>query len=80
MELIGQIAIFLATLCYALNGVSTRRMPAANNIDKATAVVITATLFLLLACVMFEPFDDLGRASFSKWMILLYLGLVPTAL
>ncbi len=79
-ELIGQLAIFLAAFCYALNSVSTRRMPPAHVLDKATAVVITASLLLLVACLLFEPFNDLGRASMDKWLILLYLGLIPTAL
>lgn len=79
-EIVGQIAIFLAAFCYALNSVSTRRMPAAHVLDKATAVVITASLLLLAACLIFEPFENLGRASREKWLILLYLGLIPTAL
>ena len=78
-ELIGQLAIFLAAFCYALNSVSTRRMPAADNIDKATAVLIVAATILLTACFFLEPFEGLDRAPLSKWLILLYLGLIPTA-
>ena len=79
-ELLGQIAIFIASVCYALNGVSTRRMPPADNIDKATAVVIAASFMLIVACLWFEPFIGLDRASIGTWTILLYLGVVPTAL
>ena len=79
-ELIGQIAIFLASLCYALNAVTTRRMPPADNIDKATAVLIAAALMMLVACLLFEPFSGLGSISLEKWLILVYLGLFPTAL
>ncbi|WP_198662982.1 DMT family transporter [Cohaesibacter intestini] len=79
-ELIGQIAIFIASFCYALNSVSTRRMPPADNIDKATAVLITASLILIALCLLFEPFTGLDRAPMEKWLILLYLGIVPTAL
>ena len=78
-ELIGQLAIFLGSLCYALNSVSTRRMPPADNIDKATAVVTTAAVMLIAACLAFEPFEDLGRASLPDYLILLYLGIIPTA-
>lgn len=80
MEFIGQLAIFLAASCYALNSVSTRRMPAASNLDKATMVVITASLLLLLACAAFEPFPSLETTKTSSWIILAYLGLIPTAL
>ncbi len=79
-ELVGQVAIFIASFCYALNSVSTRRMPPANNIDKATAVLITASLILITLCLLFEPFTGLDRAPMEKWLILLYLGVVPTAL
>ena len=80
MELIGQLAIFIASFCYALNSVATRRMPSADNIDKATAVVTTASVILLSSCFLFEPFTNLSEVSPSSWIILLYLGLIPTAL
>ncbi|WP_319532905.1 DMT family transporter [uncultured Cohaesibacter sp.] len=79
-ELLGQIAIFIASFCYALNGVSTRKMPPADNIDKATAVVTTAASLLLIAALFTEPNPHLGEASLLKWSILIYLGVIPTAL
>ncbi|PLW75212.1 DMT family transporter [Cohaesibacter celericrescens] len=78
-EMIGQVAIFLASFCYALNSVSTRRMPEADNIDKATAVVIVAAILLLLACFVAEPFPGFDSAPLSSWLILIYLGFIPTA-
>ncbi|SNY90988.1 Permease of the drug/metabolite transporter (DMT) superfamily [Cohaesibacter sp. ES.047] len=78
-EVIGQIAIFIASFCYALNSVSTRRMPPADNIDKATAVVTTAATLLIIAALGLEPNGFAVEASIAKWSILLYLGLVPTA-
>lgn len=80
MELIGQLAIFLAAFCYAASGVLTRRMPQADNIDKATVVVLIAALMLLIACWIFNPEISIETTPLHSWLILAYLGLVPTAI
>lgn len=80
MELIGQLAIFLAAFCYAASGVVTRRMPPADNIDKATMVVIIAAIMLLIACWIANPQISLESTPLHSWLILAYLGLVPTAI
>ena len=79
-ELIGQLAIVLAALCYALNSVSTRRMPSADNLDKATAVLAVAAIILISACLIQAPPANLHQVPNSHWAILTYLGLIPTAL
>ncbi len=79
MELIGILAIFIASLCYALNSVVTRKMPAASNVDKATAVVTTAAILLLLMTLSLEPASSISSAPIMSWIILTYLGVVPTA-
>lgn len=79
-EFLGQVAIFIAATCYASSSVTTRRMPAADNIDKATLVVTIAAIMLLFATWLYAPTRDLGTTSATSLLILLYLGIVPTAL
>ncbi|WP_319412968.1 DMT family transporter [uncultured Cohaesibacter sp.] len=80
LELLGELAIFLCSLCYAMNTVSSRMIPPADNLDKATAVVATSSCLLLIAGFFLEPSEALLDASLDRWLILIYLGIVPTAL
>nr|WP_321460743.1 DMT family transporter [uncultured Cohaesibacter sp.] len=80
LELLGELAIFVCSLCYAMNTVSSRMIPPADNLDKATAVVATSSCLLLTAGFFLEPSDALLNASLDRWLILIYLGIVPTAL
>ena len=80
LELLGELAIFFCSLCYAMNTVSSRLIPPADNLDKATAVVTTSSCLLLLAAFSFEPADTLLNANMGQWLTLIYLGIVPTAL
>ncbi|WP_162916905.1 DMT family transporter [Cohaesibacter haloalkalitolerans] len=80
LQLLGELAIFFCSLCYAMNTVSSRMIPPADNLDKATAVVATSSLLLLIAGLALEPVDTLLAAPAHLWLILIYLGIVPTAL
>ena len=80
LELLGELAIFFCSLCYAMNTVSSRMIPPANNLDKATAVVTTSSCLLLIAGFFLEPADALLDARLGHWLVLIYLGIVPTAL
>ena len=75
LELLGELAIFLCSLCYAMNTVSSRMIPPADNLDKATAVVATSSCLLLIAGFFLEPSEALLDASLDRWLILIYLAL-----
>nr|WP_321455947.1 DMT family transporter [uncultured Cohaesibacter sp.] len=80
LELLGELAIFFCSLCYAMNTVCSRMIPPADNLDKATAVVATSSCLLLIAGFFLEPVDSLLNAGMGHWLVLVYLGIVPTAL
>ena len=80
MEIIGQGAILLASFCYAMTTISTRRMPPADTLDKATGVVSAAALILIIVTLAREPISSIGKIGWDMGLVLLYLGLVPTAL
>ncbi|MCV6600188.1 MAG: DMT family transporter [Cohaesibacter sp.] len=80
LAFIAQIAIFVAAFCYASSGIFTRKMPTANNLDKATMVVITSSLLLAIACLWQDPNPDFSKTEPYIWFVMIYLGLVPTAI
>ena len=76
---LAQIAIVLATSCYALLTVIARKAPSMSTIQKSTGSMIAAALMGLLLALVVEPFG-LQIASISSYAATLALGIFPTAL
>ncbi len=79
MALIAQLAILLATLCYAAHTIVARLMPKQNTYQTTFGVLLSAALFSLPMAFVLSPHGLADASAFSVGMSVL-LGIFPTAL
>ncbi len=79
MALIAQLAILLATLCYAAHTIVARLMPEQNTYQVTFGVLFSAALFSLPMALVLSP-QGLEAASMISVGMSVLLGIFPTAL
>ncbi len=78
-ELKGELAILLGCLCYAVHGVSAKRLGFDHPVKQSAAVCLLAALMGLAFAVVYRP-DGLSNVPLSGYMAVVGLGLFPTAI
>ena len=77
----GQLAIASGAICYAINVIVTRNLPAYGMlIGRAVMVMICGVLISVPLAILIDGFDGLMQASAESLWITLYLGVLPTGL
>ena len=77
METPGRIACVAAASCYAVSSVMMRRLPSIDAIGLSTILLVIATFMTVPVALAVEgvpPMPDV-----KTWMVLAFLGLIPTA-
>ena len=77
----GQLAIAGGAICYAINVIITRNLPAYGMlIGRAVMVMICGVLISVPMAILTDGSDGLMQASAESLWITLYLGVLPTGL
>ena len=77
-QLLGQLACFMATVCYAVGSILTRNAPHMPQIEFAAVTLISATLILTPLALYYEGLPY--QLSFKSALALLYLAFFASAL
>lgn len=77
-NVLAQCALLVAATCYAMASVIMRRAPDAPARSFAVAFMLVAALFATPAALADLP--AAGTISWSSWMAIIYLGVVPTGI
>jgi drug/metabolite transporter (DMT)-like permease len=77
--LIGEVAILLGCLCYAVHGLFARRIPFHGPTEQATAVCLAGGLIGLAFALSVDP-AGLAQAPYSALAAVAGLGILPTAI
>jgi drug/metabolite transporter (DMT)-like permease len=75
----GQLSVIAGAVCYALTAIIGRRMPARPPLETAAITSAIAGVIGLAGAVAFEP-HGLAGATTESWLVLVILGIFPTAL
>jgi drug/metabolite transporter (DMT)-like permease len=78
-ELLGELAVLLGCLCYAVHAVSAKRLGVEHPVQQAAAVCLSGAMMGLIAALAADPRGLSGIAIADYWSVI-GLGLVPTAL
>ncbi|WP_162918335.1 DMT family transporter [Taklimakanibacter deserti] len=78
MALVGELAILIACICYAVHSLLARRIPFQGPLEQAAAVCLTGGLMGLIFAVLYAP-HGLSHATPLAYLCVLGLGIVPTA-
>jgi drug/metabolite transporter (DMT)-like permease len=76
-ELIGELAVILGCLCYAVNGVTAKRFGTGGVYEQSSGVLILASVLAVTFALLTQPFP-LHKISGSALLALIGLGLIPT--
>lgn len=79
MALIGEIAILIACICYAVHSLLARRIPFQGPVEQAAAVCLTGGVMGSIFAVLYAP-EGLAHATPLAYLCVLGLGIVPTAI
>ena len=79
-DLLPQMALIGAALCYASTALISRRFAYPNPLQMAAASVLTGAVLITIVAAMSTPTFDLAEAPLPSSLAVLYLGLGPTAL
>ena len=83
-ELIGQLSVAGGALCYALNAILTRNLPAGGGkspmIGRAVMVMIMGAAIAMPAALAMDGVAGFAGADATAWLAAVYLGLLPTGL
>ncbi len=77
--LLSELAVLGGALCYALNAIITKRLPANNSLCVATGVLISASLFML-PMPMLVGETDISGFSAASMIAALMLGIFSTGI
>ncbi|HUR43014.1 MAG TPA: DMT family transporter, partial [Aestuariivirga sp.] len=75
----GEIAILAGGLCYAIHGVTAKRLGFDNPIKQAACVCIAAAIMGLVFAALVSPHGLYGKPPIAFWAVA-GLGVLPTAL
>jgi drug/metabolite transporter (DMT)-like permease len=79
MALVGEIAILIACICYAVHSLLARRIPFQGPVVQAAAVCLSGGLMGLIFASLYAP-QGLGHATPLAYLCVIGLGIVPTAI
>jgi drug/metabolite transporter (DMT)-like permease len=79
MALIGEIAIIIACICYAVHSLLARRIPFQGPVEQATAVCLCGGVMGLVFAGLYAP-HGLAQATPLAYLCVVGLGIVPTAI
>jgi drug/metabolite transporter (DMT)-like permease len=83
-ELVGQLAVAGGALCYALNAILTRNLPAGTGkspmIGRAVMVMIMGAGISMPLAFLVDGTQGFVQADTTAWLAAVYLGLLPTGL
>lgn len=79
MALVGEIAILIACLCYAVHSLLARRIPFQGPVEQAAAVCLSGGAMGLIFAALYAP-NGLALATPAAFLCVLGLGIVPTAI
>jgi drug/metabolite transporter (DMT)-like permease len=79
MAVVGEIAILLACVCYAVHSLLARRIPFHGPAEQAAAVCLSGGLVGLVFAALYAP-HGLEQATPLAYLCVIGLGIVPTAL
>lgn len=79
MALVGELAILIACVCYAVHGLLARRIPFQGPVEQAAAVCISGGIMGLIFAVLYAP-QGLSAATPLAYLCVIGLGIVPTAI
>jgi drug/metabolite transporter (DMT)-like permease len=77
-ELKGELAVIFGCLCYAVHGISAKRLGVENPVQQSAAVCLAGAVMGLAFALVSSP-AGLAETSASAFAAVLGLGLVPTA-
>jgi drug/metabolite transporter (DMT)-like permease len=77
-ELMGELAVIAGCLCYAIHGISAKRLGVENPVRQSAAVCLAGAVMGLAFVLVTSP-AGLAGATSSSLAAVLGLGLVPTA-
>jgi drug/metabolite transporter (DMT)-like permease len=78
-HVIGQISIIGAALCYAFTTIYVRKFATRPPLEMATGSMLTGTIVIVIATLVFESPVQFSQPSTSSFVALVYLGIFPTA-
>lgn len=83
-DLVHQLAVAGGALCYALNAILTRNLPAGGGaspmIGRAVMVMIMGAVIAMPLALAVDGFSGFAGADWTAWGAAAYLGLLPTGL
>ena len=79
MALVGEMAILIACICYAVHGLLARRIPFQGPVEQAAAVCLSGGVMGLIFAVLYAP-HGLSAATPLAYLCVIGLGIVPTAI
>ena len=79
MALVGELAILIACICYAVHSLLARRIPFQGPVEQAAAVCLTGGVMGLIFASLYAP-HGLALATPLAYLCVLGLGIVPTAI
>lgn len=78
-ELIGELAIILGCIAYAVHGITAKRMGFGRPFEQASGVLIAAAIASTVFALVYDPAGLLGK-SWDAYLAVAGLGLIPTGI
>jgi drug/metabolite transporter (DMT)-like permease len=77
METWGRMACLAAAMCYGINSILMRRLPAVDTIGLSTVMILMAMLITVPAALLIEGLPPIPETK--TLLVIAFLGLFPTA-
>ncbi|MFT6023625.1 MAG: drug/metabolite transporter (DMT)-like permease [Ascidiaceihabitans sp.] len=77
METWGRMACLAAAMCYGINSILMRRLPAVDTIGLSTVMILMAMLITVPAALLIEGLPPMPETK--TLLVIAFLGLIPTA-
>lgn len=77
METWGRMACLAAAMCYGINSILMRRLPAVDTIGLSTVMILVAMLITVPAALLIEGLPPIPETK--TLLVIAFLGLIPTA-
>lgn len=77
METWGRMACLAAAMCYGINSILMRRLPAVDTIGLSTVMILMAMLITVPAALLIEGLPPIPETK--TLLVIAFLGLIPTA-
>jgi drug/metabolite transporter (DMT)-like permease len=77
LEAAGRIACLTAAMCYGVNSILMRRLPAVDTIGLSTVLLLMSAAIVIPIALVVEGFPPMPDPK--TLMVIIFLGLIPTA-